>query len=209
MTVDGAAICERSDLRVPGEHNVSNILAAAAISRTAGASLASIRAVARTFQGVPHRLEVVAARDGVTWINDSIATAPERAVAALRSFDDAGRTVILLAGGKDKNLPWDVFAAEVIKRVRFLIGFGDSGAMIVNHVKEQAQFGQVQAPGCATVKRLDEAVALAGKIAAPGAIVLLSPGGTSFDAYKDFESAGRAFPATGPPAGRCRSLRRR
>ena len=118
LTLDGAAICERSELRVPGEHNVSNMLAAAAISRAAGASLASIRAVAKTFQGVPHRLEVVAARDGVTWINDSIATAPERAVAALRSFDDTGHTVILLAGGKDKNLPWDVFAAEVIDRVQ-------------------------------------------------------------------------------------------
>lgn len=193
LTVDGNGICGRSELRLRGEHNVSNMLAAAAASSRVGASLDAIRRVATTFQGVPHRLEVVANLDGVTWINDSIATSPERAVAALRSFGENGQTIVLLAGGKDKNLPWDVFAAETVERVSFLIGFGESGPMIVNLVKEHADFSQRPAPGCATVKRLDEAVALAAKVAAPGAVVLLSPGGTSFDAYKDFEERGEHF----------------
>lgn len=193
LLVDGAVICQRAELRIRGEHNVSNMLAAAALSRRAGARIESIRRVATTFQGVPHRLETVAVIDGVTWINDSIATSPERAVAALRSFADPQRDIILLAGGKDKRLPWDVFATAVLERVDWLIGFGDSGAMIVNHVKEQARFDQTQPPGCAVVQRLDEAVALAARTATSGAIVLLSPGGTSFDAYRDFEERGAHF----------------
>lgn len=193
LTIDGDVICERKELLVRGEHNIANMLAAAALSRSAGAGLASIRTVAKSFKGVPHRLEIVDIRDGITWVNDSIATAPERAVAALRSFDDIDGTIILLAGGKDKNLPWDKFAAEAVKRVAFLIGFGESGPIIVNRVREHARFSRRQSPGCATVLRLDEAVSLAAKIATPGAIVLLSPGGTSFDAYKDFEERGEHY----------------
>ncbi|MFN2200984.1 MAG: UDP-N-acetylmuramoyl-L-alanine--D-glutamate ligase [Caldilineaceae bacterium] len=193
LMVDGELICRRSEVLMRGEHNVSNLLAAALLSRRAGADLSSIAHVAKHFKGVAHRLEVVSTEGGITWVNDSIATAPERALAALRSFDEPGQIIILLAGGKDKNLPWESFAAEVIRRVSFLIGFGESGAMIVNHVQEQARFGQIQAPGCASVTRLDEAVALASKIATPGAVVLLSPGGTSFDAYKNFEARGEHF----------------
>lgn len=193
LMLDGDALCDRSQVRLQGEHNISNVLAAAAIGRLADASLESIRQVATTFPGVPHRLEIVQQRNDVTWINDSIATAPERAVAALRSFDATEKTIILLAGGKDKNLPWDRFADEVLARVSFLIGFGDSGSMIVNHVKERALFSQVKPPSCAVVRRLDEAVGLAAKIATPGAVVLLSPGGTSYDAYKDFEARGEHF----------------
>ena len=193
LTLDGEVICDRSEMQLRGEHNVSNMLAAAAVSRAAGAKLRTIRHVATTFQGVPHRLEIVERHDGVLWIDDSIATAPERALAALRSFAASDQTIILLAGGTDKNLPWDAFAEEVIARVKFLIGFGDSGDMIVNFVKEQARFNQQHPPGCATVRRLDEAVALAAKVASPNSIVLLSPGGASFDAYRDFAERGEHF----------------
>lgn len=193
LYIQGEFFCRRDELKLRGEHNVSNVLAAAAISHAAGATRNGIADVARTFAGVPHRLEIVAETNGALWVNDSIATSPERAVAGLRSFDALNQTLILLAGGKDKNLPWEEFADEVLARVDFLIGFGDAGGMIVRKVQERAAFRQQPAPSTAVVHRLDEAVALAARAVEPGAVVLLSPGGTSYDAYRDFEARGEHF----------------
>ena len=193
LTYQGYPVCQRGEVLLRGEHNLGNLLAAFTISGAAGARVDAMGTVARTFAGVPHRLEVVAKQDGVTWINDSIATSPERAIAALRCFDPEKQTLILLAGGKDKNLPWDTFTGEALARVNFLIGFGHSGPMIVNLVQERARFGQQKAPNCAVVQRLDEAVELASRIASPDSVVLLSPGGTSYDAYKNFEERGEHF----------------
>lgn len=189
----GQPFCRREDVRLRGEHNISNLLAAAAISGAAGASLAAMGEVAASFTGVPHRLEEVSRAGGVAWINDSIATAPERAIAGLRVFAPGEQTLILLAGGKDKNLPWEAFADEALLRVNFLIGFGQAGSMIVQKVREWAAFRQVAAPESAIVTRLDEAVQLAGQIVRPGTVVLLSPGGTSYDAYRNFEERGEHF----------------
>lgn len=197
LVYNGQPICSRHDVQLRGDHNISNLLAAAAISGAAGATVAAMGEVARTFRGVPHRLEVVKGGNGVTWINDSIATSPERAVAALRSFIPGEQMLILLAGGKDKNLPWGSFADEVGQRVNHLIGFGQAGSMIVNLVQERSRYTQKAAPNCAVVQRLDEAVALAAQVAKLDAthplVVLLSPGGTSYDAYKDFEARGEHF----------------
>jgi len=211
---NGEPICTRGEIKLRGDHNVSNLLAAAAISGAAGATVAAMREIAISFAGVLHRLEVVSEADGVTWINDSIATSPERAVAALRCFQPHAQTLILLAGGKDKNLPWDIFADEVIERVSYFIGFGHAGSMIMEKVQERAQFTKHRAPSLALVQRLDEAVALAGRVAgtssvaltggrtgdtkepnASSTVVLLSPGGTSYDAYRDFEARGEHFRA--------------
>jgi UDP-N-acetylmuramoylalanine--D-glutamate ligase len=195
----GQPFCRREDVRLRGEHNISNLLAAAAISgaaadsAAAGATLTAMGEVASTFKGVPHRLEEVSRAGGVTWINDSIATAPERAIAGLRVFAPGEQTLILLAGGKDKNLPWEAFADEALRRVNFLIGFGQAGPMIVQKVREWAAFRRVSAPESAIVTRLDEAVQLAGQIVRPGTVVLLSPGGTSYDAYRNFEERGEHF----------------
>lgn len=189
----GEKICRRSEVKLRGEHNISNLLAAAAISGAAGATVQAMGGVARSFAGVPHRLEIVAEINGVIWVNDSIATSPERAVAGLRSFDSIDQSLILLAGGKDKNLPWEEFADEVLARVDLLIGFGDAGAMIVRKVQDRAAFRQQAAPSTALVHRLDEAVDLAARTAEDGSVVLLSPGGTSYDAYRDFEARGEHF----------------
>lgn len=189
----GEIICTRGEVKLRGDHNIANLLAAAAISGAAGADVAAMATVARTFAGVPHRLEEVARINGVTWINDSIATAPERAIAGLRSFEAGAQTLILLAGGKDKNLPWERFADEVLARVSYLVGFGQAGPMIVEKVQERAIFRQRPAPNCAVVSRLDEAVSLVAQIAGPNSVVLLSPGGTSYDAYKNFEERGEHF----------------
>ncbi len=193
LLFEGRPFCRRSDVRLRGEHNISNLLAAAAVSGAAGASELAMGRVARSFAGVPHRLEEMRPKDNVVWINDSIATAPERAVAGLQVFPPGAQTLILLAGGKDKNLPWDTFADEVLDRVQCLIGFGEAGSMIADKVRERASFRRISAPCCAVVKRLDEAVVLAKQTATPGTVVLFSPGGTSYDAYKNFEQRGDHF----------------
>jgi UDP-N-acetylmuramoylalanine--D-glutamate ligase len=205
MYYNGQRFGQRKEVKLRGDHNVSNLVAAAAISGAAGATIEGMRQVTATFEGVQHRLEVVAELHGVLWINDSIATSPERSVAALRSFAPGAQTLILLAGGKDKNLPWEQFADEAIQRVNVLIGFGQAGAMIVSTVQERARYMRRQAPNTAVVQRLDEAVELAERVAQlrpmrnggdqrdPHTVVLLSPGGTSYDAYKDFEARGEHF----------------
>ncbi len=195
LVYNGDVICHKRDVKLRGAHNLSNLLAAAAISGSAGANIEQMRQVATHFEGVRHRLEVVREVGGITWINDSIATSPERAVAALRSFAPEEQTIILLAGGKDKNLPWETFAEEVVARVAFLIGFGHAGPMIVETVRHHAEGRPEAALSTALVHRLDEAVELAARSAKPGTVVLLAPGGTSYDAYKDFEARGAHFVA--------------
>ena len=208
LIFEGRPFCRRAAVRLRGEHNISNLVGAAAISGAAGASQGAMGRVARSFAGVPHRLEVVPTKPGdapsarqtvpedkgnIVWINDSIATAPERAVAGLQVFPPGAQTLILLAGGQDKNLPWDTFADEVLDRVQCLIGFGEAGPMIADKVRERASFRRISAPCCAIVQRLDEAVVLAKQTARPGTVVLFSPGGTSYDAYKNFEQRGEHF----------------
>jgi len=193
LIFNGIPFYRREDVRLRGEHNISSLLAAAAISGAAGATAEAMGEIAKSFTGVAHRLEEVSRLGGVTWINDSIATAPERAIAGLRVFAPGEQTLVLLAGGKDKNLPWDDFAEETLHRVNFLIGFGQAGPMIIQKVRDWAAFRRVTPPECATVTRLEEAVQLAAQLARPGNVVLLSPGGTSYDAYKNFEERGEHF----------------
>ncbi|MFO7321553.1 MAG: UDP-N-acetylmuramoyl-L-alanine--D-glutamate ligase [Chloroflexota bacterium] len=179
-------IGERGDIPLRGEHNVLNVLAACAIAGSAGVAPDVMMDTVRSFQGVPHRLEVVREVGGVTYINDSIATAPERVVAALRSFDEP---IVLLAGGRDKKLDWSQMVALALHKTRHIIAFGEAGSLVAETVRElhgdPAQITQVQT--------LDEAVKRAAEVAQPGDIVLLSPGGTSYDAFVDFAARGDYF----------------
>ncbi|MEA3340783.1 MAG: UDP-N-acetylmuramoyl-L-alanine--D-glutamate ligase, partial [Chloroflexota bacterium] len=186
-------ICQTSEVRLLGRHNLLNVLAASVLAGLAGAPLEAIRQVATTFTGVEHRLELARELNGARWYDDSIATAPERSLAALRSFEDP---ILLLAGGRDKKLPWDEFARETTQRARQLITFGEAGPMIAQ-VVEQAQFAirnsQFRLEGITQVGTLEEAVEAAARLARPGDAVLLSPGGTSFDAFRDFAERGDRF----------------
>jgi len=146
--------------------------------------------VATTFTGVEHRLEWVREWNGVQWYDDSIATAPERTLAALRSFEEP---IILLAGGRDKKLPWDAFAQEAVQRVRHLVTFGEAGPLLADVVATQAENAFLE--GITQVVTLEEAVETAAQVACPGDVVLLSPGGTSFDAFRDFAERGDRFKA--------------
>jgi len=212
-------ICQASQVRLRGHHNLLNVLAACVLAGVAGVSVEAMRQVATTFTGVEHRLELVRELDAVRWYDDSIATAPERSLAALRSFDEP---IVLLAGGRDKKLPWDEFADEAVRRVRYLITFGEAGPMIARVVEEEmgrqgdketegqgdkGRGGEPGSPssirhspfairkleGVTQVGTLEEAVAAAAQLTRPGEVVLLSPGGTSFDAFRDFAERGDWF----------------
>ena len=187
-------VLESSAVPLRGEHNLMNVLAACAIAAAAGLSVDAMRTAIKGFRGVPHRLEFVRTWGKADWYNDSIATAPERAMAAIRSFDEP---LVLLAGGRDKNLPWASFADLVLSRVDHLIVFGEAADKILLAVDTQALAGhQVRARRLATITRcqgLQEAVQAAAGLVQPGDVVLLSPGGTSFDEFKDFEERGECF----------------
>lgn len=175
------------DLSLKGSHNVLNTLAALALGQILGLPSAAMARAASTFQGLPHRLEAVAEIDGVLWVNDSIATTPERAIAGMRSFE---RPLVLLAGGRDKGLDWSEFGREVSRRARQLIAFGEAAETIKAAV---AASSRKDVPPLQIARDLQTAVALAAQLARPGDVVLLSPGGTSFDEFVDFEARGEHF----------------
>ncbi|HTX92021.1 MAG TPA: UDP-N-acetylmuramoyl-L-alanine--D-glutamate ligase [Anaerolineales bacterium] len=180
-------LLRRDQIQLRGEHNVMNVLAAFAIGFAAGLPLDAMLSAAEEFKGAAHRMEFIREWNGAKWFNDSIATAPERTIADIRSFTEP---LILLLGGRDKNLPWDELAALVRQRVDHVVLFGEAGEKI------EAALAKAQGPKPETLTRcksLGEAVQLAANVAQPGDVVLLSPGGTSFDQFTDFEERGEAF----------------
>lgn len=182
------ALLAESSVQLRGDHNRLNVLAACALACAAGLPLEAIKAGIHDFHGVAHRLELVREWNGARWYNDSIATAPERSMAAIRAFDEP---IVLLLGGRDKNLPWDELAALVHERVDHVVLFGEAAEKI------NAALG-LAIPGgrpftLARCAGLEEAVQVAAGVAEAGDVVLLSPGGTSFDEFRDFEERGEVF----------------
>ena len=173
-----------------GEHNLQNIAAACAIAGASGISLEAMRDAIRGFRGVEHRLEWVRRLRGADWYNDSIATAPERALAAMRSFTEP---LVLLAGGRDKDLPWEAWADEVTRRVDHLVLFGEATPKIAAALASFA--GRTRPMTTDVCADLDQAVEAAARRAEEGDVVLLSPGGTSFDEFVDFAERGERFRA--------------
>ncbi len=178
------AVCPASAVQLRGQHNLSNVLAAVTLADSAGIPIEAIRRGIREFSGVEHRLELVREHNGVRYINDSIATAPERTLAALNAFDEP---IILLAGGRDKEMVWDAWAETVKSQARHVILFGDLADLLMEKL---SQAGMKQ---LTRVDTLAEATAAAAGTAVSGDIVLLSPGGTSFDAFTDFAERGEKF----------------
>lgn len=183
-------LMSRSSIGLRGEHNLLNVLAACAIAAAVGLPAEAMRAGVENFLGVPHRLELVRCWKDASWYNDSIATAPERTIAAIRSFSEA---LVLLAGGRDKNLPWDDFALLVRQRVDHLVLFGEAADKIYQAVDQAPEHPSRRPYTVDRCAGLQEAVMVAGRRAEAGDVVLLSPGGTSFDEFRDFEERGEAF----------------
>jgi UDP-N-acetylmuramoylalanine--D-glutamate ligase len=178
----------REKILLRGDHNVANVLAAFTIGHAAGFPLDAMLDAVEDFRGVPHRLEFVRELHGVRWYNDSMASAPERSAAAIRAFDEP---IVLMLGGRDKDLPWEELMQLVNERVDHVVLFGEAVEKIQRTVENlrlrEKRFTVTPTDG------LREAVHKAAEIAESGDVVLLSPGGTSFDEFKDFAERGERF----------------
>jgi UDP-N-acetylmuramoylalanine--D-glutamate ligase len=185
----------QNSIHLRGDHNHQNILAAITIGHAVGLRLDAMLEAIDNFYGVPHRLELVRELHGAKWYNDSIATTPERTMAAIRSFDEP---IVLMLGGKDKNLPWKDLAELVRERVDHVVVFGQAAEKILGALNTSSPNGS---PGSGKKRpysiqssdNLQEAIRLAAEVAEPGDVVLLSPGGTSFDQFNDFAERGEWF----------------
>jgi len=178
----------REKISLRGDHNVANVLAAFAIGHAAGFPLDSMLEVVEEFRGVPHRLELVRERRGVRWYNDSTASAPERSMAAIRVFEEP---IVLLLGGRDKDLPWEDLMRLVGERVDHVVLFGEAAEKI----QQTAEGLGLRENGSRMMRAhgLREAILKAAEVAESGDVVLLSPGGTSFDEFRDFAERGERF----------------
>ena len=181
------AVLPLADILLPGEHNVENYMAAiAAVDGLVPDAI--IRSFAAQFAGVEHRIELVRTLDGVRYYNDSIASSPSRTIAGLRSFREK---VILIAGGYDKHIPFDVLGPEVVEHVKFLILTGDTADKIAEAVRSCPAYHG--APPISKYEDFEAAVMAAHSMAQPGDVVLLSPACASFDHFKNFAQRGEAF----------------
>lgn len=181
-------IMTTEDIRLPGVHNVENYMAAiAAVDGLVPDDV--IRTFARAFNGVEHRIELVRTWRGVRFYNDSIASSPSRTIAGLRSFKEK---VILIAGGYDKHIPFDVLGPEVVEHVKLLILCGATADKIRAAV-EQAPGYWPGHPEILDVTPFQRAVETARDRAVPGDVVTLSPACAAFDQFKNFMERGKTF----------------
>lgn len=181
-------VLDTADILLPGVHNIENYMAAICAVWDL-VSTEVIAEVARSFRGVEHRIELVRELHGVRYYNDSIASSPSRTIAGLHSFD---RKVILIAGGYDKNIPFDVLGPEIVQHVKRLILCGATAEKIRQAVEvcRESADGQPEIVICSS---LQEAVLDAHDHAAAGDIVTLSPACAAFDQFKNFMVRGQTF----------------
>lgn len=184
IVLDGERLLRAADVRLPGRHMLANVLGACVAARLAGAERTAMADAIIGFAGVPHRLEIVADRDGVRWVNDSQATIPMAAIAALRAFESP---VVLIAGGQGKGLEYDSFAEAIVDRCRAVVLIGQAADEL-----ERLIDGRVAVHRAASMQ---EAVTMAARTALPGDVALLAPAAASFDMFADYAERGDAFRA--------------
>ena len=178
-------VLDSKEILIPGVHNIENYMAAIAALQGI-VSDEAVRKVARTFGGVEHRIELVRIKDGVRFYNDSIASSPSRTIAGLRSFSEK---VILIAGGYDKHIPYDVLGPEICQHVKILVLGGATGPLIRQAV-EKCAGDKPEIIDCAD---FTAAVYAAASAAKPGDVVLMSPASAAFDQFKNFMVRGAYF----------------
>lgn len=182
------AVCKREEVKLHGIHNVENLLTAFAIV-SEYASIESMKKVATTFSGVEHRCEFVREVNGVRYYNDSIASSPTRTVAGLKAFE---KPVILIAGGYDKNIPFEKLAFEGYDKIKTIVILGATKIKIKEQFDRLKEEKGIEVP-MILVDSLEEAVLKAKEVATSGDIITLSPACASFDMFPNFEARGNKF----------------
>lgn len=200
---DGKAVCfndgnekqiieYKDNIRLVGMHNIANICAAAsAVIELTG--IEPIKRVVTTFNGVKHRMEHIATINNVKWYNDSIGTSPSRTMAGLKSFDNK---IILIAGGYDKHIPYDVIGKPILDSVKTLVLLGSTAPKIEQAVIDAAKEHNIDLESTIDIhnfKTLEECVNFCHMVAKPSDVVVMSPASASFDLYKNFEQRGEHF----------------
>ncbi len=178
-------VLETKDILIPGDHNIENYMAAI-LAVDGLVSDDVICQVAKTFCGVEHRIELVREKDGVRFYNDSIASSPSRTIAGLRSFD---QKVILIAGGYDKKVPFDVLGPEICAHVSKLFLNGATAGQI----REAVETCTAEKPQIVMCENFEAAVRSAVAAAQAGDVVLMSPASPAFDQFKNFMVRGEFF----------------
>ena len=183
-------IAKIAEVKLVGIHNLANICcAAAAVLSIVGKE--AINEVVTTFKGAEHRMEFVREVNNVKWYNDSIASSPTRTIAGLVSFKDK---IILIAGGYDKNIPYDVLGPYIVDNVKNLLLVGKTSPKIRKSVETELKKRNLE--NTLEIKdfsSLDECIDYAKNIAVAGDNVVMSPASASFDLYKNFEQRGKHF----------------
>ncbi len=187
LRVRGAPVCPVEAVQLRGRHNLSNVLAALAAAGAAGADLGCAADTVSRFAPLEHRLEPVAEVGGVLFVNDSQATTPEAAVAAIESFDGH---VVLIAGGRPKVDDFSGLAEAAARRGVSLVVIGEAGPAIARAAEAAG------VPEIAAADSLPEAVETARRRARSGDVILLSPACASFDMFEDMAERGRIFKET-------------
>ncbi len=182
------AVLDTRDILIPGVHNIENYMTA--IAAVEGlVSDETVRQVAKTFSGVEHRIELVRIRNGVRFYNDSIASSPTRTIAGLRSFPEK---VILIAGGYDKNIPFDVLGPEICRHAKKLFLGGATGPKIRAAVVFCPAYDEKALP-VVDCGDFESAVRAAAAAAEEGDVVLMSPASAAFDQFKNFMVRGEFY----------------
>lgn len=176
-------IMPRAEIPLDGEHNVQNAMAALLAALAVGCNPEPLRDAMRSFEPMPHRLRTVAEIDGIRYIDDSKSTNPGSVIAALRTYD---APIVLIAGGRSKGTDFSEMGAEIRRRAAALVTIGEAGPQIVRAARG------VRSVAAAS---MGDAVRQASDLAAPGGIVLLSPGCASFDMFASAEDRGDRFAA--------------
>jgi UDP-N-acetylmuramoyl-L-alanine---L-glutamate ligase len=183
----GKLVVASSDLPLRGEHNALNLCAALTALEALSVAPPPLPASLGGFQPLSHRLEVVAERGGVLWVNDSISTTPESTLAALASFPE--REIVLIGGGQDRGQDYTQLGRALADAGTTVVGVPTTGTRLLAAVRDAG------APNARTIDALDiqAAVAVAGELAREGGVVLLSPAAPSYDSYRNFEERGERF----------------
>ena len=184
---DRRHVLRAADVPLPGEHNLSNVMAAIGAGHAAGVDLERMAEAVRQFKAVEHRLEPIGTFNGVRWYNDSKATNPDSTYKALAAFSEP---IVLIAGGRNKGIEIEPLAQAIARRVVALVAMGETGEELARRTREAGL------PRVERATDLADAVRKAAALAAPGSVVLLSPAFTSYDMFRDYEDRGRRFKAT-------------